>query len=51
VLGRKNYLFVGDINAGRNIAGLYSLVATCEARAINHFEYVSGVLPRIAEGV
>lgn len=34
-LGRKNYLFVGDVDAGTNIAGLYTLVATCEARAIN----------------
>jgi transposase len=48
-LGRKNYLFVGDVDAGRNIAGLYSLVATCEARGINPFEYLADVLPRIAE--
>jgi transposase len=33
-LGRKNYLFVHDSDAGASIAGLYSLVATCEARAI-----------------
>jgi transposase len=32
-----------------NIAGLYSLVATCEARAINPFEYLADVLPRIAD--
>ena len=30
-LGRKNFLFVGHEDAGDNIAGLYSLVATCEA--------------------
>jgi len=48
-LGRKNYLFVGDVDAGRNIAGLYSLVATCKARAINPFDYLADVLPRIAE--
>ena len=46
-LGRKNFLFVGDLNSGRNIAGLYSLVATCEARAINPFEYLADVLVRI----
>src|SRR5205823_6431565 len=34
-LGRKNYLFVHDSDAGASIAGLYSLVATCEARRIN----------------
>ena len=48
-LGRKNYLFVGDVDAGRNIAGLYSLVATCEARGINPFEYLADVLPRVAD--
>src|SRR5512140_3761508 len=31
-LGRKNYLFVGHVEAGASIAGLYTLVATCEAR-------------------
>jgi transposase len=48
-LGRKNYLFVGDLRAGQNIAGLYALVATCEARAINPFEYLCDVLSRIGD--
>jgi hypothetical protein len=39
---RKNYLFVHD-DAGASIAGLYSLVATCEARGINPFEYLADV--------
>jgi hypothetical protein len=30
-LGRKNFLFVGHDEAGENLAGLYSLIATCEA--------------------
>jgi hypothetical protein len=30
-------LFVGDVEAGGSIAGLYMLVATCEARGINPF--------------
>jgi len=46
-LGRKNFLFVGHNQAGRNIAGLYSLVATCEAHGINPVEYLSDVLLRI----
>lgn len=46
-LGRKNFLFVGDVDAGSNIAGLYTLVATCEARGINPFEYLADVIPRI----
>ena len=28
------YLFVGDVDAGMSIAGLFTLVATCEARGI-----------------
>jgi transposase len=32
-LGRKNFLFVGDEETGANLAGLYSLVATCDSWA------------------
>ena len=45
-LGRKNYLFVGDVEAGKSIAGLYTLVSTCEARGINPFAYLADVIPR-----
>jgi transposase len=48
-LGRKNFLFVGDLESGTNLAGLYSLVATCEARAINPFAYLVDVLSRLGE--
>ena len=48
-LGRKNYLFVGDVDAGKSLAGLYSLVATCEARGINPFEYLADVIPRVLD--
>ncbi len=48
-LGRKNYLFVGDVAAGKSLAGLYSVVATCEVRGINPFEYLVDVLPRIQD--
>lgn len=48
-LGRKNYLFVHDVERGANIAGLYSLVATCEARQINPFEYLTDVLARVQD--
>ena len=46
-LGRKNWLFVGNEDAGDNIAGLYSLVATCEANDVNPVEYLSDVLIRV----
>jgi transposase len=48
-LGRKNYLFVHDGESGASLAGLYSLVATCEARRINPFEYLSDVLARVQD--
>ena len=46
-LGRKNFLFVGNEDAGDNIAGLYSLVATCEAHGKNPLEYLTDVLGRL----
>jgi transposase len=46
-LGRKNFLFVGNDIAGENLAGLYSLVATCEANDVNPLEYFPDVLERI----
>ena len=48
-LGRKNYLFVGDVAAGQSLAGLYSLVATCESRGINPFDYLTHVLARVQD--
>lgn len=48
-LGRKNYLFVGDVDSGKSLAGLYSLVATCESRGINPFDYLTDVLGRVQD--
>jgi transposase len=48
-LGRKNYLFVGDVEAGKSLAGLYSLVATCESRGINPLDYLADVLGRVQD--
>jgi hypothetical protein len=45
----KNYLFVGDVAAGKSLAGLYSLVATCESRGINPFDYLADVLARVQD--
>jgi transposase len=47
-LGRKNFLFVGHEDAGENIAGLYSLVATCEANDVNPIESLRDVLLRVS---
>ena len=50
-LGRKNYLFVGNEDAGENIAGLYSLVATCEANGVNPIAYLSDVMLRVSHAL
>jgi len=46
-LGRKNYLFAGNDAAAENLAGLYSLVATCEMHDINPQLYLEDVLIRV----
>lgn len=46
-LGRKNYLFVGHEDAGKNTAGLFSLVASCALNRINPIEYLTDVLVRV----
>lgn len=48
-IGRKNYLFVGDVASGQSLVGLYSLVATCESRGINPFDYLTDVLARVQD--
>jgi transposase len=46
-LGRKNFLFVGDEECGDHLAGLYSLVSTCEANDVDPFAYLKDVLLRV----
>jgi len=46
-LGRKNFLFVGNDEAGEHLAGLYSLIATCELHGVNPVEYLADVLLRV----
>jgi len=46
-LGKKNWLFVGNDRAGENLAGLYSLVATCQANGVNPAAYLADVLVRL----
>ncbi len=48
-LARHNYLFFGHPRAGRNFAGLYSLVGSCIANGVEPTEYLTDVLPRIRD--
>jgi transposase len=46
-LGRKNFLFVGNPDCGENLAGLYSLIATCDLHQVDPLEYLRDVLVRV----
>lgn len=46
-LGRKNYLFAGNNEAAANLAGLYSLVASCELHGVNPEHYLADLLIRV----
>lgn len=39
-LGKKNFLFIGDVGAGQRSATLYSLVGSCLRRSINPRAYL-----------
>jgi hypothetical protein len=38
---------VGSYEAGENLAGLYSLIATCETNGVNPVDYLADVLLRV----
>jgi transposase len=46
-VGRSNYLFVGNEEAGHDIAVIYTLVASCEKHGINPVAYLADVLVRV----
>ncbi len=46
-IGKKNWLFVGDEEAGERGAILYTVVESCRRRGIDPYEYLRDVLERI----
>ena len=46
-MGRKNFLFVGNDEAGENLAILRTLVASCHAHNVNTEAYLADVMIRI----
>jgi transposase len=48
-LGRKNFLFVGHVQGGKNLAVLYTMVANCELRGINPLDYLTDILIRVQD--
>ena len=49
-LGRKNFLFLGNDEAGDHLAALQSLVSSCQLNGVNPVEYLKDVLIRVARG-
>ena len=46
-LGRKNFLFVGDEEGGKNLATLQTIASTCVANDVNPEAYIADVLLRL----
>lgn len=46
-MGRKNFVFFGNDDAGQNLAMLQTLVSTCIANEINPQDYIEDVLIRV----
>lgn len=46
-LGKKNYLFIGDVGAGQRSAVFYSLLGSCLRRGLNPREYLHWLFERL----
>ena len=46
-LGKKNWLFLGDADAGQRSAILYTLIESCRCRGIDPYAYLRDVLTRL----
>ena len=47
-LGKKNWLFIGDVKAGPRTAIFYSLIGSCLRRGLNPRAYLHWLFTRIA---
>ena len=46
-IGKKNWLFIGDADAGQRSAIVYTLIECCRRRGLNPFAYLRDVLSRL----
>ena len=46
-IGKKNWLFFGDAEAGQRSAILYTIIESCRRQGINPYEYLRDVLTRL----
>ena len=46
-LGKKNWLFIGEANAGDRSAILYTVIESCRRRGIEPYAYLREILTRL----
>jgi hypothetical protein len=46
-LGKKNWLFMGDADAGERGAIIYTVIESCRRRCIDPYAYLKDVLTRL----
>lgn len=46
-IGKKNWLFIGDADAGGRSAIIYTLIENCRRRSLDPFSYLRAVLTRL----
>lgn len=46
-VGKKNWLFIGDKDAGWRSAVIYSIITSCRSRGIDPHAYIKDVLTRL----
>ena len=47
-IGRKNWIFLGNDQAGHTAAVLFSFTATCKANQVEPWAYLSDVIEQLA---
>lgn len=48
-LGKKNWLFIGEADAGDRSAIIYTVIESCRRRALNPYDYLKDVLTRLPQ--
>ena len=46
-IGKKNWLFVGEADAGERSAIIYTVIETCPRQGLNPYQYLREVLSRM----
>ena len=46
-IGKKNWLFIGDADAGQRSAIIYTIIESCRRRALDPYAYLREVLTRL----